>query len=387
MFQDVTEKRKLEDEVAKANKLEDLGLLAGGIAHDFNNLLTAILGNVVLARIETEPDSEVAEILLEAERAAGRARDLTQQLLSFARGGAPVRRALSLAELLSESSSFMLRGSASRCEFTIADGLWPVEVDEGQISQVVQNLVINADEAMPGGGLIRVSAENVELGDGHGLPLPSGPYVRVSVADNGVGIPPEHLSRVFDPYFTTKRKGSGLGLASCYSIIKRHEGHINLQSDQGVGSTFSIYLPAARDAVQAEAMATAAPVKGDGLVLVMDDEEVVRNVLQRMLIRLGYRVETAADGREAVEMYKRAKAEEHPFDAVIMDLTVPGGMGGLDAMAELVRYDPAVRAVVSSGYSNDPVMSEYRRYGFLRMMSKPYRIEDLGQTLRRLLSR
>ncbi|MHB0875651.1 MAG: PAS domain S-box protein [Anaerolineae bacterium] len=384
VFQDVTERRKLEDEVAKANKLEALGLLAGGIAHDFNNLLTAILGNVVLAKIETEPQSEVAEILAEAERAAARARDLTQQLLTFARGGAPIRRALSLPELLSESSSFTLRGSNSSCEFAIADDLWPVEVDEGQISQVVQNLVINADEAMPTGGSIKVSAENVVLTEGSGLPLPAGSYVKVSVTDQGVGILPEHLGKVFDPYFTTKQKGSGLGLASCYSIIKRHEGHISVDSEYGTGTTFSIYLPVTREVTPAQAADTPTTVCGHGHILVMDDERVVRNVLQRMLGRLGYHVECACDGHEAVEMYRRAREEGQAFDAVIMDLTVPGGMGGLEAMSLLRQFDPAVKAIVSSGYSNDPVMSEYRRYGFRGVMSKPYRIEELGQSLRRL---
>ncbi|MHB0876101.1 MAG: PAS domain-containing hybrid sensor histidine kinase/response regulator [Anaerolineae bacterium] len=388
VFRDVTESRRLEQVMTSASKLEAVGLLAGGIAHDFNNLLTAIIGNIALSRMEAAEGTEIFDMLGEAEKAAIRAKDLTQQLLTFARGGAPVRRAASLAEVLQDSCGFALRGSKSSCVFSLSPDLWSAEIDIGQISQVIQNLVINADEAMPMGGTITVSAENAQVSEGDDLALAPGRYVKLAVGDRGVGIRREYLTRIFDPYFTTKQKGSGLGLATSYSIVHRHDGQIRVESEPGRGSVFTVYLPAAAETSEAprvEAESTGMP-RGSGRILVMDDEKVVREVARRILTRLGYDVATAGDGAEAVEAYRRAKDEGKPYVAVVMDLTVPGGMGGREAAKLLKELDPSAKVIVSSGYSTDPVMSHYKEYGFDGVAAKPYRFPELAGELARVLS-
>jgi len=382
---DITERRRLEEEQQRVRQLESIGLLAGGIAHDFNNLLTGILGNVSLAKLYAAQQEEVREILEKAEKACFRARDLTQQLLTFARGGAPVRRLMSLVDLIRESAEFVLRGAAVRAEFAFPPDLWAVEADEGQISQVIQNLVLNARQAMPQGGVVRIACANVVLDSPSPLPLPEGRYVRISVQDQGIGIPQEHLPRIFDPYFTTKQEGHGLGLATALSIVRRHGGHITVESELGKGSRFDIYLPASeKPAPRREDRRE--PQRGRGRVLVMDDEEAVREALRAMLERLGYEVAVARDGAEALERYRAARDAGRPFHAVVLDLTVPGGMGGKEAAQELLRLDPEVRMVVSSGYSNDPVLAEHARYGFRSVLAKPYRLEDLARVMQEVLA-
>jgi len=381
VFHDVTIQRKLEEELAKANKLESLGVLAGGIAHDFNNLLTAILGNIDLARLDAPPGSEQQELLADAELASNRAKGLAQQLLTFAKGGAPIRRLASLGELVRQTTRFALSGSRSRYRINIAPDLWPVEIDTGQMAQVIQNLVINADEAMPGGGLITISAENVSVTEADALPLPPGPYVRLAVTDEGIGIPSELVNRIFDPYFTTKDMGHGIGLAVCYSVVSKHDGHIAVKSRPGAGSTFYVYLPAAGAPAERRQVSAQPAAVSRERVLVMDDEEVVTRTLKRMLTKLGYDVEVTADGAQAVERYRLAAEQGRPFMAVILDLVVPGGMGGLETLERLRQLDAGVRAIVSSGYSTHPVMSEFLKHGFLAMIEKPYHLEELRTAL------
>ncbi len=385
-FSDVTEKRKMEAELLKMEKLESLGVLAGGIAHDFNNILTAILGNISLAAMCANPQGDLLQILTEAEMACLRARDLTMQLLTFAKGGAPIIQTASVADLLQDSTRFALRGSNVGCEFDIADDLWAVQVDEGQISQVIHNLVINAQQAMPQGGTVKVRAENVSMGAVESLPLKAGRYVKISIEDSGIGIPDEHLSKIFDPYFTTKQKGNGLGLASAYSIVKNHDGHITVESELGVGTTFHVYLPASPEKATPHQDAAETPENGKGRILVMDDEEVIRDITKEVLTRMGYEAEFASEGSEAVEMYQRAFARGQSFDAVIMDLTVPGGMGGLEATRKLLDADPDAKVIVSSGYSNDPIMANYKEYGFRGVVAKPYKVRDLVATLQSVIT-
>ncbi len=382
---DITDRKKMEAELLKAQKLESVGILAGGIAHDFNNLLTAILGNIALARTYAGPESRVYAKLDEAERASLRAKDLTQQLLTFSRGGMPVKTTASIEDLVRESAGFALSGARSRCEFSFPGGLPPVCVDPGQIGQVVNNLVINADQAMPDGGTVRVSGEAAWLGAGEVPPLKPGYYVRISVADQGVGIPAENLPKIFDPYFTTKRKGNGLGLATAYAIVRKHDGHIAVESAAGAGATFHVYLPASEGMVPEASPEPERLPGGKGKILVMDDDEMVRTVAVDMLAALGYETVEAEDGVEAIALYCAARDAGAPFDAVVMDLTVPGGMGGKEAIRIIREIDPDVRAVVSSGYSNDPVMSEHERYGFLAVVAKPYTAAQLGEALRKLL--
>jgi PAS domain S-box-containing protein len=387
VFRDVTLRRRMEEELQRAHKLESVGLLAGGIAHDFNNLLTGIWGSVSLARSDVPADGEANTWLAEAEKGVMRARDLTQQLLTFSKGGAPIRRTARIGDLIADSARFSLRGSNVRCEVSIPDDLWSVEVDESQMSQVISNLVINADEAMPAGGRIRVSARN--LPNGAALPpsLPAGRYIEVAVEDEGIGIAPEHLARVFDPYFTTKKKGSGLGLAICFGILQKHEGLITVDSELGKGSTFRIHLPASTKAPTPRVDDEPHPLSGRGRALVMDDDPSIRDVSSMMLSRLGYEVQTAADGAEAVEAYLRAMESGRPFTFAIMDLTVPGGMGGLEAARAVLAIDPDARLIVSSGYSNDPIMSEYRDHGFRGVIPKPYEPALLGRTVQDALSK
>jgi PAS domain S-box-containing protein len=379
-FLDVTERHRMEEELLNMRKLESLGVLAGGIAHDFNNLLTGVLGNLSLAREQPLP-GEVRELVEESEQAAQRARALTQQLLTFSKGGAPVKKVLSVRSVVQDAATFALRGSAVRGELSAEDGLWSVEADAGQLAQVIQNLVINGVQAMPQGGTITLRCANVELGATSGVPLPPGRYVRMSVSDEGLGIPPEHLQRIFDPYFTTKRSGSGLGLATVYAIVKKHGGHVSVSSRVGGGTTFDVWLPATGRAADPEGAPPRAPARGRGRVLVMDDEHVVRNTASGMLQTLGYDVVTAADGAEAVALYEAEVTGGRPIAAVLMDLTVPGGVGGVEALRRLRIADPGVRAVATSGYSNDPVMAAHREYGFAGVLPKPYTLDDLARAI------
>ncbi|MFZ2446743.1 MAG: PAS domain S-box protein [Syntrophobacteraceae bacterium] len=382
---DITVHKAMEAEALKAQKLESVGILAGGIAHDFNNILTSIVGNISLAKLSAPPGGKILSRLEETERASLRARDLTQQLLTFSVGGKPVKKCLSIAELIRESATFSLRGSNVRLDFVLPEDLWPVEADEGQIGQVVNNLSINADQAMPVGGIVRITAENVVAGPTSALPLPHGRYVKITLADQGIGIAEEHLAKIFDPYFSTKQKGSGLGLATVYSIIKSHGGHISVDSELKAGTSFTFYLPASEKEVPVAVVEGNGRLSGTGRILIMDDEAFIHEVLGDMLEFMGYETAIAHDGAEAIEVYTEAKLSGCSFDVVIMDLTIPGGMGGKEALNRLRVIDPDIRAIVSSGYSNDPVMADFEKYGFSGVVSKPYRLEELAEVLHRVM--
>lgn len=381
VFRDVTLEQRMKEELFRARKVESIGLLAGGIAHDFNNILTAITGNISLVKSHVDPGDKIFDRLGAAEKACERAQNLTQQLITFSKGGAPIRRTASVADILADTVGFVLKGSNVKCELSVPDDLWLADIDEGQISQVIGNLVINADQAMVDGGTMTVRAENMTAGAAD-MSLKEGDYVKVSVEDKGVGIPPENIAKIFDPYFSTKEKGSGLGLASTYSIVKNHDGLVTVDSQLGRGSTFSVFLPASGKKMAREAKAPKKVIiHGTGRVLIMDDEETVRNTLSSMLEFMGYEPELTEDGKEAVDIYQQAMAEGRSFAAVILDLTVPGGMGGQEAIRELLALDPEVRAIVSSGYSSDSVMADYRAYGFCGVIVKPYDMRELSHAL------
>jgi two-component system, cell cycle sensor histidine kinase and response regulator CckA len=386
VVRDISEQKKMEEELIRAQKLESLGILAGGIAHDFNNLLTSIMGNISLIKLYIDSPDELSQILEDAEKASLRARDLTHQLLTFSKGGAPIKKATSIVELAKDSARFALRGSNVRCDFSFPEDLWTVNVDIGQISQVINNMIINADQAMPEGGIINVRFGNVTLAENDIPLLNTGEYVKISIKDQGIGISGEYLQKIFDPYFTTKQKGSGLGLATAYSIIKKHNGQITVDSKMGSGTTFHIYLPASKEKVLLHSADHKTKLKGSGKILFMDDEEAVRKTTGFMLGSLGYNVEFARDGDEATELYKKAIESGEPFDAVIMDLTIAGGMGGKEAVKKLIELNPDVKTIVSSGYSNDPVMSAYKQYGFHGVITKPYQIEELSDTISKVIA-
>jgi PAS domain S-box-containing protein len=381
MISDITDERRIKEELHKTQKLESLGILAGGIAHDFNNILTAILNNVTLSRLPLDPADEAFEYLKDAEKACLQAKRLTQQLLTFSRGGAPVRDPAPLPELLQETVSFALRGSKSSCAFAIPEDLWLAVVDPGQISQVIHNLVINADQAMPAGGTIHLATENLFVEPGQAFDVKAGRYVRISIRDEGEGIPEEDVPSIFDPYFTTKPKGSGLGLSVCHSIIRQHEGAISLETKPGFGSTFHVLLPAVEEKPAPRPPPETGPPSLSGRVLLMDDEEVILRTTRIMLGRLGCEVVLARSGEEAVAAFREARDAGQPFGVVVLDLTVPGGMGGKEAIRKLQEIDPRVVAVVSSGYSTDPVLSAFREYGFKGVLAKPYTIDELQKAL------
>lgn len=390
VFRDVTAEKRLEEELQKTSKLEALGVLAGGIAHDFNNSLAAVVAHIGLVRMSFPEGSETAQKLREAEQACLRATSLTRQLLTFAKGGAPLIKATPVPEFVRQAATFALTGANAVCDFRFPGSLWYALLDEGQMSQVISNLVINAQQAMPAGGTIHISADNVEIaseGAIPGVPLPAGPYVHISVRDEGVGIPREFIGRIFDPYFTTKQKGSGLGLAASYSIVRSHDGHVTVESEPGRGACFHIYLPAAAQPGPAEAAGQVNPPSTGGRILFMDDEESIRRVIGELLRRFGHDVTLARDGAEAVDLYANAMKSGEKFDLVILDLTVPAGVGGKAAMDQLRAIDPGVRAVVSSGYSNDPVMSDFRSHGFMGVIAKPYSPDDLLRVVNEALSR
>ena len=381
IFRDITPERRMEEELEKARKIKSLGILAGGIAHDFNNILTAVIGNISLAKANASPETKYYECLGNAEKAGLRARDLTQQLITFSKGGAPLMRSASIEEIIRDTAQFVLQGANVSSSFSFADDLWLCEIDEGQVSQVISNLVINANQAMSEGGVISIAAENMTVGKGANLPLKQGKYVKITVADHGEGISPENLPKIFDPYFSTKQAGSGIGLATSYSIIRRHRGLVTVESVLGDGTTFYIYLPASDAKSVAQGSEVTGLTKGKGRILVMDDEEIVREVVEQMLVYLGYEVVFVADGSQAIERYRESRESGASFDLVILDLTVPGGMGGKETMEHLLKIDPEVKVLVSSGYSTDPVMAEYRKFGFSGVIGKPYEIKTLGDAL------
>src|SRR5215471_2320267 len=385
LLEQMAERQRMEDELLKARNIKSVGVLAAGIAHDFNNLLTGILGYVSLAKVVAQTDVKVVAYLTEAEQACQQATALTQQLLTFAKGGAPVRHTISLVELLKECVGFVLRGANVRSDLQIATDLWPVDVDAGQINQVIHNVVLNALQAMPGGGTVQVQAENVVLAASVPFPLPEGRFVKITVQDSGCGIPKAVLSNIFDPYFTTKAEGSGLGLTTAYAIAIKHEGYITIASEVGVGTTVVIYLPTSQKAPVPAPPHPYIPLSGSGRILVVDDEKMVCNVLRQLLESLGYTVECVQDGTEAVVAYQRAQTAGQPFTVVILDYTIPGGMGGLEALARLQAIDPQVTALISSGYANNPVMADWAYYGFSGVVAKPYTIAQLQEALYNVL--
>lgn len=379
VFRDETANKRLERELQRANKLESLGVLAGGIAHDFNNALTGIIAHIGLAKLDLPDESETHQMLSEAEQACRRATSLTRQLLTFSRGGMPIRRPLALEPLIRETATFAATGSPSRCSFDIPPELEMVESDEGQIGQVIHNLVLNASQAMPDGGQITITARNVEVGHegATGASLEPGRYVRITVEDQGPGVPPELIERLFDPYFTTKERGSGLGLAVAYAVAQNHDGGLTVESRPGRGATFHLYLPATRSAATGDGGPGASAPARSADILFMDDEETIRRGMSEVLTRLGHRVTLAADGGEAVRLFQQRFAGGRPFDLVILDLTVPGGVGGYEAIARLRQIDPGVRAIASSGYSDNPVMAQAAELGFAGILPKPYTPSEL----------
>lgn len=383
-IRDITARRKMEEDLLRAQKLESIGVLAGGIAHDFNNILTAVMGNITLAKRHIGESHKLLKRLDNAEKAANRTRDLIQRLVTFATGGAPIRRTIDIHELLRHSIEFTLAGSNVKPEFAIAPGLWPVDIDENQFAQAINNLVLNAVEAMPNGGTLNVLAENVThdtKGDAH---PDSGDYIKVTIQDTGVGISPLHMSKIFDPYFSTKEKGSGLGLTSSYSIIKKHNGHIEVESYLNEGTTVRLFIPVSRK--EWELKESDLEYKKDARILVMDDNPHVIETAGDILKEEGFRVTFALDGKETIDKYMKAQKANDPFDLVIMDLTIPGGMGGKEAVEKLKKKDPEAKVIASSGYSNDPVMAYYHRYGFAAVVSKPYVASSLLQAVKRVLS-
>ncbi len=384
-FRNVTEKLKLEKELRRAQKLESIGILAGGIAHDFNNLLTGILGNVLLAQLKA-PEGDLANLLKNTENAAHRAQDLTRQLLTFSKGGAPVKETTSVIDIINDVVPFTLSGSNATWSLTTEENISPVDLDSGQFSQVLENLIINSDQAMPEGGVITIKLSNYAQEEQLSELLTGDNYVKIDIHDQGIGIAKEYLPQIFDPYFTTKKKGSGLGLATAYSIIRNHKGLLTVDSEPGHGTTMSIYLPISTSKLPKKSTTTPEIKMGSGKILIMDDDEIVRQVGTQMLSLLGYDTTESCDGEEALQKYQEALQSGAGFDLVILDLTIPGKMGGKETITKLLEIDPKVKAIVSSGYSNDPIMAEFQKYGFSGVVPKPYSLEKLGSTVHSLIS-
>ena len=392
---DISERKRMEDELVKMQKLESVGVLAGGIAHDFNNSLQVILSCVTLAKMCANPEDEVYKRLTYAEKVTLQATGLSRQLLTFSKGGDPIRKTIFISQLIRDSANLALSGSNVRCELDIPNDLWPVEADKGQLNQVFSNLIINAYQAMPEGGIVKVKSENINVDKNDLLSLKEGKYIRITIEDQGAGISHENLQKIFDPYFTTKEVGNGLGLATCYSIIKKHDGYIDVESEVGIGTVFHIYLPASlivpqkKPALSKTERFSLEPDegkgKGKGKVLLMDDEDIIRLAITQHLIRLKYEVEAARDGAEAIELYKKAIKSGKSFDAVVMDLTIPGDMGGKEATKRLLEIDPKAKVIVASGYVNDPIMAEFKKHGFEGVLNKPYEVDELDELLQKVI--
>ncbi|MBL4904239.1 MAG: PAS domain S-box protein [Desulfocapsa sp.] len=383
VFRDITHERKIEEELVKIRKLESIGVLAGGIAHDFNNILSAILGNIELASFRVKKDDRTVSLLTEAQKAAKRAAKLTQQLLTFSKGGDPVKEITSLTEIIRDSADFVLHGSPVSCDYIFPDDLWMVLADSGQVGQVIQNIILNAKHAMPEGGKIRLSCYNVEDGVAESLlNIHDECFVCIRIQDSGIGIPREITDKIFDPYFTTKNEGSGLGLAICHSIINKHDGHIIVQSTPGKGTTFTIYLPAVQsNGTELTKTRKTPPAMKAARIMVMDDDEMIRDVATAQLSILGHEVIPVSDGEQAINKYQELQDSKLPVDLVLMDLTIPGGMGGQEACQKLLQIDPTAKIIVASGYSNDPVMADFRKYGFSAAVAKPFDLHELRKAV------
>ena len=381
----ISERKKIEDEHLRIQKLESIGTLAGGIAHDFNNLLQAILGNIQLAKRVLNPEDKPFSWLTSAEKAGDQAKDLSYRLLTFAKGGEPFKQVTAITRLLRETVQLALSGSNISAEFVLDENLYSLEIDEGQMKQVISNIVINATEVMPRGGRITVTAHNLPALRGTNLPLQGRNYVHISVEDQGIGIAPKNLPKVFDPYFTTKgmgsEKGKGLGLTICHSIITRHDGLISIESTPGVKTIVHIYLPEADESCKALQDSPTIMEPRKERILLMDDEDFVRDVTSEMLVQLGYEVQLAKDGDEAIETYAKALEKGVLFDAVILDLTIPGGTGGDEAILKLLEIDPNVKGILSSGYADNNVMNDFREFGFKGVISKPFNFDELASVI------
>ena len=393
VVRDISDRGKSDRELERTRHLESIAALSGGIAHDYNNLLTAIIGNISLAQTYLNPDDKVFLLLSQALAASKTAKDLTQKLITFSKGGSPDKKIAEVAKLVKNATEFTLSGSNLKCDFNFPENLWPVEVDSSQIGQAIHNMIMNAREAMPEGGLLEVRAENV-TGDDDLPNLSNGNYVKISITDYGKGIPKKNLDKIFNPYFSTKKmgtkKGTGLGLSICHSIIRKHGGNVTVESKHRQGTTFHLYLPGANGKSPNQRAASTTeqeiPIFGEGRILVMDDEAMIRKLAGELLSYLGYEVDFALDGTEAVKHYKQAMDSKKPFDAVILDLTVKGGMGGKEAIQQLVKIDPHVTGIVSSGYCNDPEITDFGKYGFSGVVTKPYTMGELGEKLNQVIS-
>lgn len=384
MSLDINERTSTEDYL-QSSRLESMFTVAGGVAHDFNNYLTVIMNNISFAKTKVEKNNkQLFRILDEAERVSVMAQDLTRQLLAFSKGKALVAKTASVGQVLKEISQFALGGTKVKCKCFASRNLWPVTIDAGQFGQVIHNLIINAVQAMPNGGSVIIRSQNMIVGTEHHLPLAEGKYVVVTVEDEGTGIPAKYLKKIFEPYFTTKEKGSGLGLANCRSIINTYKGHITVESEPGMGTTFLIYLPVSDKEIPKKAKRSRQITAGKGRVLFMDDEKLLRYTIGEMLTYAGYRVSCAKDGTEAISLYQSGIASGERFDVVILDLTVPGQMGGKETIQKLTEIDPNVRAIISSGYFDDPVMLDYKDYGFKSVITKPYKLEELVNMIKTL---
>ncbi|HCL00003.1 MAG TPA: hybrid sensor histidine kinase/response regulator [Candidatus Marinimicrobia bacterium] len=385
IIRNITRYLQMQEEAFKAEKLESIGILAGGIAHDFNNILSVLLGNIQLIGVKTKKGENVDKYLARTEDTIFRATGLTQQLLTFSKGGEPVIEVSSLKDLINDIIPFTLTGSNIKSHITIEDDLLPVEMDTNQISQVITNIVINSKQAMPDGGTIFVDAVNVIIESDDVIDkLNPGRYVMVSIRDQGIGIPSKIIDKVFDPFFSTKSSGSGLGLATCYSIMQKHKGHITVQSVAGEGSTFTFYLPAGKHPIKVKQEYNLKK-KFAGKVLLMDDEESVRDFMKATLNDLGFQVETVINGEEAIDLYEKSLNGQGRYVLVILDLTIPGGIGGKEVVKHLKRVNPDLKAIAYSGYADDPVISHPEQFGFQASISKPFKHEKLMEVLSTIL--
>ncbi len=387
ILHDITQEKSSQDEYLKNEKLKSIGTLAGGIAHDFNNILTGLYGNIALAKLDLPADNDALQYIEDAEQSMTKATELTQQLLTFASGGDPIKESIPIDILIKDTANFNLSGSNIKLMMTVDKQLWTVHADKDQLSQVISNLVINGRHAMPDGGELNILVRNIELNKNEVLSLKAGKYIKIIVGDEGIGISKDYISKIFDPYFTTKQAGCGMGLATAYSILKKHNGLITVQSEIGKGTEFNIYLPAYdSDREKKDSSTQADPNPSAAKVLIMDDDEQVCNITGKMVERFGYTAFSVSDGELALNSYKQEMEKNNKYDIVLMDLTIPGGMGGKETVTKLLTIDPDAKAIVISGYSNDPVLSNFADYGFKGMLVKPFKIDELKKTIDQVFS-